>query len=316
MTTRMIQPGELGFDFSFSKPPPDAIIRAGGTFVMGYSSNPPANPDKNCTNPQDYIDAGLAYVDIWETFNTRSLQGFSAGVVDGLAHAAQAEQKGVPAGVPIVATSDTNTAPTNVNAQKAYMTGYLRNNTPYQYGGYMDTDLGAAMYGDWTLGVLPNAWFWSNPIRQLPGESNADYAARGRAGAELKATALGYHLFQHKGYALERRWNVDPNICVRPFLAWGNPREETNMRARDLPTLTNTPDSTHYPVGTKWAYDGMTKRRMTAEYGAFYGSFPGGVNPDETTLTDDQLAAIPDYAPTNGGSGPRSVTFQGTGVVE
>lgn len=307
--TRWVQPGETGLDFSYSKPPPKRVKELGHTFVVGYSSH---NPAKNCTNPQAYIDEGLAYIDVYELDATRPNQGYNAGAADGKEHVYQARLKGVPSGqgLAIVAAVDTNTTPTNVHLHRAYLEGYGRNLAPYyDPGGYMDTDCAAA-YEYWTLGWLPNAWSWSG---------------RTRAEGERKARALGYHVFQYKGYAIDNTWNVDPNVCVRPFRAWGNPLPPTQPPGDTMTYLgTNqeprkhTDGNTYNPGIIKYVV-GTRKRHL---------SLPAGVPEEEgewvkvwkrepgTPLLNAVLDAIPDEGVESGGGQPLTdIIFQGTGRI-
>lgn len=234
MSIRTIMPGERGADFSYSKPPPDVLASMGYTFCAGYSS---FNPGKNCLNPQDYINEGLAYIDLWEVTQTRCDGGYNLGSLDGTEEGKQAKAKGVPPGVATVACCDTNSVPSTINAHTLYMNGFKEHNPLYGLGGYIDTDLGAKVAFD--LAILPSAWYWSNPISKKKGETQAEYYKRGQEGAEFKAKILGYHLLQRSSFKLQGLYSVDPLYCIKEFKAWGNPLTNIPVDEEDMKLISN-----------------------------------------------------------------------------
>lgn len=209
-----VLPEETGFDFSTSKPPPEAILRNGGTFIVGYVS-PNEFAAKNLLNPFDYINAGIKVGYVWEATATQSNKGYTQGWVDGAEARRQVRNRLGPVSDPlaIIAANDTNTTAVNVRAQMEYMQGF--HETCGAMGEYDDTDLAQATAGLWSIGWLPSAWGWSAPSR---------------AQAEAKALLLGFHVFQHNSFSLEGKWRVDPNVCVNQFQLWGiraeNPVED------------------------------------------------------------------------------------------
>lgn len=300
---RQVQPGEHGCDASFHKPPPQLLIDRGYTFFAGYSSYTPA---KNCLNPQDYIDAGLAYVDLWEVNSERTKGGYNAGSADGLEAARQAQAKSVPAGLAIVACNDTNTTAANVDKQAGYMDGFQRHCTPYGRGMYDDTDL-TIHVPDAPLLVLPSAWGWSSDSRKT---------------AEAKATGLGYHIFQYNSFALDGIYQIDPLTCVRPFNAWGNPLVP-QQKASTAVLISNATTGKYGPAYdvngggySVWLLRDEGDKRAIGlpEYTAH--GWPG--KQVVQTLSDADLDAIPNYVPPVASTpgAPMSFAFQGTGVQQ
>src|SRR5882724_1844563 len=254
---RTIVPGEKGVDFSYTKPPPQLLIDKGYTFCAGYSS---FNPGKNCLKPQDYIDAGLAYFDLWEVNQTRCSGGYDLGAIDGLSAMQQAETKGVPQGVALIACCDTNSTVLNIDAHTRYMYAFESHNTLYGMGAYLDTDLGEAIKNISSLSILPSAWYWSNPIPRLPKETDADYYKRGQAGAELKAFNLGYKVLQRSSFKIDNLYPVDPLFCINPFEAWGNPITESYPMEPYVFQLANGGFGIRHEAGSRSMNDGEKER--------------------------------------------------------
>lgn len=285
MSIRTVQPGEKGCDFSYTKPPPQLLIDLGYTFCAGYSSY--NTEGKNCDNPSIYVDAGLAYIDLWEVAQTSANGGYSVGVKHGHDAAQSAQRKGVPAGVAIVACSDTNTTPANIVQQTRYMDAFWRNESPYELGIYDDTDL-AAVVPNWKLGILPSAWAWSKPSK---------------AQAEFRAQILGYHILQHNSmYLPNTLYRVDPLVCVKAFQAWGKPTTPTPQPptgAADMDQYRILVSDT-FPTGGYSVYvhdiNAGTKRAIgLPEWDAL--GYPDAI-PAVRVCNAADLAAIPDWTPT------------------
>jgi len=202
MSVRRVLPGERGVDFAFSKPPPSRLKELGYTFVVGYIST---NPGKDLLHPQDYLNAGLAVVLVFELYAERPNGGAAFGTQDGTLALSKLVERKYPTQIPMIVAFDTNTVPTNITAHKAYFDAFAKAVYPYRIGAYEDTDLAKVTNAEDTIDWLPLAWSWS-------GLSQADARAR--------AAALGYHVFQEKGFIIDNQWAVDPNIVVRPFTAW------------------------------------------------------------------------------------------------
>jgi hypothetical protein len=202
-----VKAGERGVDFSFARPPAQRLLELGYTFVVGYVSVPPSAPAKNITAPecQAYLAAGLKVLLVWEMTASRANLGASAGALDGSDAHHQAEVRGYPHDVPILAACDTNTTPTNIDHHEAYMRAFADNCKPYPMGIYGDLDILGRCAGLWRIGWMPNAWSWSGLTR---------------AQAEAKARAIGAHVLQHTGFYVDNTWAVDPNEAIADFPAW------------------------------------------------------------------------------------------------
>lgn len=217
MTSRWVQPGERGADFSYTKPHPAILVEFGYTFVFGYFTTPPSNPKKileAAVDPPpvfkhgDYLDAGLVVGYVFEKAADRALAGAAAGVEDGLAFAAFLESIEYPPECSALAADDTATTGANIRIKQQYMDGF-RSAMPNR-GIYAGSKLGRVL--DWDLGWLPNAWSWSVGVNTSTAVSRAD--------AREAAIALGYHVIQSTGFYLDGLYPIDPNECVKPFLGW------------------------------------------------------------------------------------------------
>lgn len=202
-----VRAGDQGVDCSYAKPPAARLVELGYTFLVGYISVPPSSPDKNITKAQydEYEAAGLDPYLVWEMTQTRASLGAAAGAQDGRDAKRLAGERGYPIGKAILVADDTNTAPGNIDAQEAYMRAFAGECKPYPIGIYGDVDILERCVGLWVLGWVPNAWAWS-------GVSRAD--------AEARATAVGAHVLQHKGFYIDNVWAVDPNVAIADFPAW------------------------------------------------------------------------------------------------
>lgn len=288
---RWIQPGETGVDFSYSKPPPARLVELGYTFVVGYIS---PNYRKNLLNPQDYIDAGLGVLYVYEVAATTPNGGRLRGLADGAQAKFQLEALGQPHDVPFLVAFDTNTNTTNIAAHIDYFNAVAETAAPYFCGAYEDTDLAAQI--DEAIGWLPLAWSWS-------GGSKAD--------AEAKARALGFHVLQQKGYWIDNMWAVDPNLCIRTFTTWGTPNAAPPALQGVIPmdVVTNAEAS-------DWAGGaGSTKFALQYAGQALYHLSPlewkAGGSQDGVAMSDDELtalAAIPAAQAPPGPAGPAGVT--------
>lgn len=220
----LVQPGELGVDFSYTKTPPAVVLAHGYTFIVGYLTEPPSSVGKRLLNPLDYVNAGLGVLLVWEQSATEANKGYDEGRRDGADARRDATLLGYPTYLPILAACDTNTTAANAQAQVQYMIGFAE--TCGVMGIYGDVDILRATSGLWAIGWLPNAWSWSNPIARLPGETDAQYSARGRAGAVANGRAAGVHVYQSTGLHLDGLYPVDPNRADLAFPAWGREGEE------------------------------------------------------------------------------------------
>lgn len=227
----VVRPGETGVDFSWTKPPASRLVELGYTFVVGYISVPPASAGKNITKAQcdEYIAAGLKVLLVWEMSAETPNQGYWRGRTDGVGARIQAEKRGYPVDVPILTAVDTNTTTANIGAHTEYVRGFVETVAPYPVGIYGDTDILRRVQG-WRIGWVPNAWGWSAASRVL---------------AEAEAAAVGAHVLQRKGFYIDDKWAVDPNVAVREFPAWGKstlPHPETPPPAPIPPVLLEEDD--------------------------------------------------------------------------
>lgn len=97
-----------GVDYSWSKPSPDVLARAGIAFVCRYLSN---DTGKNLT-PEEVTAlraVGVTVVANWESTANRAEDGYQAGVQDATTALAQAESCGMPTGRPIYFSVDEDT---------------------------------------------------------------------------------------------------------------------------------------------------------------------------------------------------------------
>ncbi len=108
-----------GFDFSFTKPEPGAMGRAGYTFAIGYVS---PNPAKNVSAEllAAYRYSGILVGLVWESTAGRALEGQAAGVADGQAAEDQANAVGYPVDAVLFFAVDQDTTAADYPAIQAY----------------------------------------------------------------------------------------------------------------------------------------------------------------------------------------------------
>ncbi len=108
-----------GFDFSFTKPEPGAMGRAGYTFAIGYVS---PNPAKNVSAEllAAYRNSGILVGLVWESTAGRALEGQAAGVADGQAAEDQANAVGYPVDAVLFFAVDQDTTAADYPAIQAY----------------------------------------------------------------------------------------------------------------------------------------------------------------------------------------------------
>lgn len=208
MTTRTIRIGERGVDFSYSKPPAANIIANGYTFVVGYVSYT-SGKNLSKTLCQQYLDAGLAVLLVWETSQTAANGGRAVGLVHGAEAARQAKTLGYPPDVALIAAVDTG--PTNLPAQEAYLRAFAEASY-YPLGVYGGTTVMEKVLDlNPLLWVCVAAYTWSGIPPNTPG---------GVAKAVAKAKAIGAHAIQRSSYSLDGKWPVDPNEVLASMKAW------------------------------------------------------------------------------------------------
>jgi Domain of unknown function (DUF1906) len=109
----------IGFDFSYTKPPPGPMADAGYEFAIGYVS---PNPAKNISAGlmAAYRDAGIGVGLVWESTAGRALAGRAAGKQDGRAAEEQANALGYPVDAVIFFAVDKNTTRADRPAIREY----------------------------------------------------------------------------------------------------------------------------------------------------------------------------------------------------
>lgn len=219
-----VRTGETGIDSSFSHPPPARLVELGYTFRVGYISVPPASPGKNITDQEctDTLNAGMKLNLVFEINATRATLGAPFGTLDGLAAKQEALLRGQPTDVPIIMADDTSTTVANLPKKVAYMQAADAAAKPFDIGIYGGVKILQATLGLWKIGWVPiSAWSWSVNLTKLPGETTAQYNARGRAAARQAAIDVGAHVLQGPGFYIDGVWAVDPNEAIADFPAWG-----------------------------------------------------------------------------------------------
>lgn len=137
---------------------------------------------------------GIGIVLNYEGSHTDHLLGAPGGVANGKWSRDFVHGLGYPAGAPLVFSVDTDVYAGNIALATAYSRGFISEIDPYTAAAYADSDLLAALKPFEPLGWLPNARSWS--------EGSDDAIVHVKQGRE------------------DKQWGVDPNVCVRPFLAW------------------------------------------------------------------------------------------------
>lgn len=220
-----IQPGEKGIDVAYHYPTGASIRAKGYTFAVVYDS---PNVKKNATDAvvQDYIDCGLGVWHVYEVNAAHTMLGRNAGIADAQAFNKTLARRQQPLEVAGIFANDTDTTAANVAPHLAYMLG-AQSAFTWPMGGYLDIDLASASSAriPWSLLWLPNAWAWDHPNPRL------------KSAAIQQARDLGYHMIQGRisddvsepSYDSIDRIAVDINHCIRPCVAWGNPRKEPTV---------------------------------------------------------------------------------------
>lgn len=125
-----------GVDFSWSRPSPDVLKKAGIVFVCRYLSN---DPGKNLTPDEAdvYRANGISIVANWESTANRAEGGYQAGVQDATVALSQANNCGIPAGRPIYFSvdEDTTVGP-NITGYFQGIASVLGLDRTGAYGGY------------------------------------------------------------------------------------------------------------------------------------------------------------------------------------
>jgi hypothetical protein len=182
MTTTPLKPGDLGIDYSYSRPGPKNIAKAGAKFVLRYTAGAASDPNNGSHHlnagklitPREFdalLHAGLDVIANDEWYETRVTEGRAAGEQDAKAAAALWKACGYAEGATIYASWDAAPAASQWAAVDAYRAGYEK--VASDIGGYqLDMYAGtpylrhfAAQHhteGADAYGWRPNAGSWSN----------------------------------------------------------------------------------------------------------------------------------------------------------
>src|ERR1039458_4303543 len=130
--------GDLYADFSFSKPSPASVAKAGYKGVIGYLSSP-ATSGKNLTAPEaaGYAAVGLDWMLVWETTAQRALTGNPGGLSDGGNAFAQAQAERYALTKPLwFNVGDFAATLSQLAAISLYLRGVVQNAPGQLIGGY------------------------------------------------------------------------------------------------------------------------------------------------------------------------------------
>jgi Domain of unknown function (DUF1906) len=110
-----------GVDYSWGRPDPSAIKRAGYLFALRYLATPASGKVIDLAERQALHAAGLGVGLVWETYASRPLEGAAAGQMDGVAARAQAKALGFPDGFPIFGAVDSDPPASEYPTIAAYL---------------------------------------------------------------------------------------------------------------------------------------------------------------------------------------------------
>jgi hypothetical protein len=106
--------GDLWVDYSFSRPSPDTIRKAGYVGVARYLTHLPSGKALSSVEAKALHDAGLAITLVWETTAGRAGAGSAAGAADARSANKLADALGVPKDVVIFYAVDFDADPSDV----------------------------------------------------------------------------------------------------------------------------------------------------------------------------------------------------------
>lgn len=218
MTKAFLQPGHRGCDYSGARPTMQAVKAAGGRFIGRYSagafSGDPASQWKLC-GPGEIaaaVDAGLDFVAISESYESRVTEGHAAGVADGAADAAFWRSRGLAKGATVFACWDTGPTADKYAAVGDYLDGWNAGAAGQYTAGLYGGDpviRWLKQRGHITHGIQPNATSWSGG--NLPYAPSNPAALLGQAQAASAAD-----VWQTGNYWLGK--NADECMVLRvPF---------------------------------------------------------------------------------------------------
>lgn len=201
----ILQPGDIGIDYSFSRPPAAAIAAAGVRVVVRYISSARTNP-KNITAAErdSLLAAGLGLLLVWEQGAADPAQGAVLGATHGLAAGDFARALAYPVALPVIAAVDFGVTLTQMPAVLHYLAAFRQASGGYPLGVYGNDRVvtAATEAGLSVLGWQTRAWSQGRrspytDCRQEIGFVHPTVAALSAAHGA-----------------------VDDNTVLRPFEAW------------------------------------------------------------------------------------------------
>jgi hypothetical protein len=153
MTTAMVNPGDIGVDYSFGRPDPAALAAAGVKVVCRYIAG-------NSTKPITIAErdalwaAGLGIVLNWEASASDPLLGASKGLSHGDQAQTGADALGYPDSMPIIVSVDFGVTSQMTSSVIAYMKAFASRNRRrlWVYGG---TTIGDRLIAE---GICDRIW--------------------------------------------------------------------------------------------------------------------------------------------------------------
>jgi hypothetical protein len=164
-----------GIDFAYGKPSPQLLRAAGVSFVCRYLS-PDADKNLSRSEAEDYSQAGIGIVTVWESSAQASQGGHAAGVADAEQAKRQAHALGAPESAPIFFAVDYELQPVLKDIVEGYFNGaldVLGRGHVGAYGGLSTVELAYVRCG---IGYLwqtlawsgtPTRWYAHAHLRQI-----------------------------------------------------------------------------------------------------------------------------------------------------
>jgi hypothetical protein len=162
-----------GIDFAYGRPSPALLKQAGMSFVCRYYS-PEESKDLSRSEAEDYSQAGISIVTVWESAASAYLGGHAAGVADAKAAERCRDEIKQPLHSPIFFAVDAELQPEHETLAKGYFTGLcdvLERDRVGVYGGLATVELayrtGLAGYLWQTLAWSGGEWYVHAMLRQI-----------------------------------------------------------------------------------------------------------------------------------------------------
>lgn len=214
MSTRIIQPGEIGADYvGTTNKTRDLFTKSGITFVTRYVK--PGHSAYEIVAPERdrLFSWGIAITIVFETHERAIYGGAHQGQIDGYLARLDCEELGYPHACPIFAAVDTDVVKANSDLCNEYLRAFYIASAPYVDGGYFDTEGFKLVADRRPIWCKPNAGGWDGDPTLRPF----------------------CHIWQGR-QDLTIGWDY-PNRVQHPFTAW------TGLGA-------DKPDTVHAPTET------------------------------------------------------------------